>query len=134
MEREAGELVMHRHLITAVCVLVSSLVWGSDRQCPTPVNDARLSVSQLSAAAIALARFKKEQPNAVEYNVYVLVSESDREYKIAFSPRANPSEVGHEGATDYITLDNPQGNQYGRFVEYRISKKLQKIIGVTYAK
>jgi hypothetical protein len=93
-----------------------------------------LSLAQLNAAAIALIQFKKDQPSADEHNVFVSVSESDREFKVAFLPRVNPSEIGHDGATDYITMDNPRGNQHGRFVEYRISKKLERIVGTTYSR
>ncbi len=124
-----GEIVMHRRLVTLIILLTANLAWASDSQCPASANRASFTLSQLSAAAIALVRFKKDQPAADERNVLITISESDKEFKVAFSPRPNPSEVGHDGNMDYITMDNPRGNQYGNFVEYRISKKLRRIVG-----
>ena len=117
-----------------IFLMLASVARASDSQCPAPTQGMCLSVAQLDAAAIALAQFTKEQPKADTRNVFVSVSESDREFKVSFLPRPNPSEVGHDGNTDYVTMDNPSGNQYGRFVEYRISKKTRKIVGTTYAR
>ena len=125
---------MNRIVLIIVVVLTSVVARASDSQCPAPALEMCLSVARLDAATIALAQFIKEQPKADTRNVFVSVSESDREFKVTFLPRPNPSKVGHEGNTDYITMDNPRGNQYGRFVEYRISKKTRKIVGTTYAR
>jgi hypothetical protein len=66
--------------------LAASLAWASDKQCPTSGDSTRFAVSQLSAAALALVRFKKDQPGADEHNVLISISESDKELKLAFSP------------------------------------------------
>lgn len=132
--RKGIEEDMNRIVVALALLLISILARASDDQCPVPEQEACLSVAQLNAATIALTQFKKDQPNADARNVFVSVSESDREFKVAFLPRPNASEIGHSGATDYITMDNPRGNQYGRFVEYRISKKLKRIVGTTFAK
>ena len=115
-------------------MLICSTARSSDNLCPTSEPGLCLTVAQLNAATIALARFIKEQPKADARNVFVSVLESDKEFKVSFSPKQNPSELGHDGDTDYITMDNPRGNQYGSYVEYRISKKTRKIIGETYAR
>lgn len=126
---------MNKKIVVAAFFLLASIgVRASDSECPTPEQMACLSIAQLNAATIALTQFKKDQPAADERNVFVSVSESAEEFKVAFLPRPKPSEIGHSGATDYITMDNPHGNQYGRFVEYRISKKLKKIVGKSYAR
>ena len=125
---------MNRIVVAVAFVLISILARASHSQCPIHKQETCLSVAQLNAATIALTQFKKDQPTADQRNVFVSVYESDREFKVAFVPRPNPSEVGHSGALDYITMDNPSGNQYGRFVEYRISKRLKKIVDATYAK
>ena len=125
---------MKHVLVVMVLILISTSAQAADTPCPGPKGRACLTVAQLSAAVIALARFKQDQPRADEHNVFVSVSETDQEFKVAFLPKPNPSVVGHDGATDYITMDNPKGNQYGKFVEYRISKKLNQVVGTTYAR
>ena len=125
---------MNRIVVAVAFVLISILARASDSQCPMHEHETCLSVAQLNAATIALTQFKKDQPTADQRNVFVSVYESNRAFDVAFLPRPNPSEVVHSGATDYITMDNPHGNQYGSFVEYRISKRLKKIVETTYAK
>jgi hypothetical protein len=133
-EGQKTEVVMNRVVMLLLIVLASSAAKAADSRCPLSEQGACLSVAQLDAAAIALVQFRKDQPGADPRNVFVSVSESDREFKVAFLPKPNPSEIGHDGPTDYITMDNPKGNQYGRFVEYQISKKLKKIVATIYAR
>jgi hypothetical protein len=126
---------MTKEILLALCLLiVAPLPITAYSQAATVENEAGMSVAQLEAATVALRQFKLDQPTADTRNVFVSVSESGREFKVAFLPKQNSSEVGHEGSTDYITMDNPKGNQFGRYVEYRISKKTKKIVGSAYAR
>jgi len=97
-------------------------------------KEYNMSVAQLEAATIALRQYRIDQPKADIHHVFVTVTESSNDVAVAFQPKTNPSEVGQEGSTNYITMDNPRGNQYGQYVEYRVSKKTNKIVKTTYAR
>jgi hypothetical protein len=118
---------MSRILLIVMALLIANITQAADDGCPALPHENCISVMQLKAAQIALAQFEKDQPRADLQNFFVSIAESTKDFQVSFLPRPNPSEVGTVGNTSYITMDSPGGNQFGRFVQYVISKKSNKI-------
>ena len=119
---------MRHNFVLFTLVMASLVTSASQSQQAGQRSDNTLSVARLEAAVIALTQFRKEQPNADKDNMFVTVSETAAEFAVTFRPRANPMKTGTEGNSNYIEFDNPRGNQYGDYVEYRVSKKLHRVV------
>jgi hypothetical protein len=90
--------------------------------------DVRLSMNAVQATAVALRRFKKDQPRVDPKNFYVVVTERSDIFEVDFVPNQAPIREGQHGDTAFVEVPSGSGNAFGRNIRYEVSKQGLRIV------